>query len=156
MIELNYLTTATSTVANSICQLIYKAYNDDAEGDPATLDPEVWRLCYNTMTQLRRGCGRVVVATPHGHASSPVGVAAMDAMGDIVAWYVLPAYRGQGIGAALLAKACEHGAHGAWVHEHARTAVRAVGALRSAGFARERSGADGVSYYTVAPATYTA
>ena len=79
----------------------------------------------------------------------------MDVVGDIVAWYVLPAYRGQGIGAALLAKACEHGARGVWVHEHARTAVRAVGALRSAGFIRERSNADGTSYYTAQAATYT-
>lgn len=156
MIELNYLTRATPTVANSVCQLIYKAYSDDVEGDPATLDPEVWRLCYDVMTQLRRGCGRVVTATSYGRTSAPVGVAAMDAVGDIVAWYVLPAYRGQGIGAALLAKACEHGAHGIWVHEHARTAVRAVGALRSVGFDRERSGVGGASYYSVASTTYTA
>lgn len=156
MIELGYLTTATPAVANSVCQLIHKAYNDDAEGDPEALDPEVWRLCYDVMTQLRRGCGCVVVATPHGRASSPVGVAAMDVTGDIVAWYVLPAYRGQGIGAALLAKACEHGARGVLVREHARTAVRAVGALRSAGFTRERSEADGMSYYAVEPATYIA
>ena len=155
MIELHHLTTAPPAVANSMCQLVYKAYHDEAEGDPDVLDPEVWRLCYETMAGLTRGHGRVAAATPRGRMSAPVGVAVTDGVSDIACWYVLPAYRGQGIGAALLAKACEHGAEGVWVHEHARTAVRAVSALHHAGFTRERVTDDGVSYYVKEPATYT-